>query len=304
MGHPDKKSVPGREPETRSAGVETRQNLRQRDYTSFTDQSHSLTHKERAALWWLERDYFLLPVQPNAKRLVPGFGFYLDKITTPERVAQWFGPRSLANLAVCGTQTSFILDFDNPDLYRSWAGQFPDESRTYTERTPFGGYHVFAHAWPGDLKGIKLIKGVELKHTCLIYPSTIDNKPYRRGLGDMLKVSAKLCLSPLSERPITNDAPRAAPRDKTHLQKIKSAFLCLDQVQAAKPNIKVYQSANRFISLTCPFHDDDEPSFWIDTERNLWGCHACGIRGDAINLYARLKGMSNREAIQEMGKGL
>jgi hypothetical protein len=260
--------------------------------------------KEQIALWWLERDFSLLPVQPNSKKLVPGFGFYQDKIATPERVAEWFGARRLANLAVCATQTSLILDFDDADLYEYWARRFPNEARTYTEQTPRGGYHVFAHAWPGDLRGVKLIKGVELKKICLIYPSTIDNKPYRRGVGELQKVSAKLLLSPLREKTITSDAPRVVPRGKTHLQKIKSSFICLDLLQTANPKIRVFQSSNRFVSLTCPFHDDDEPSFWIDTYRNLWGCHACGIRGDAINLYARLKGISNREAIREMEKSL
>jgi len=66
--------------------------------------------------------------------------------------------------------------------------------------------------------------------------------------------------------------------------------------------IKVEDSGppKRFVPAHCPFHDDKEPSFWIDTDRNLWGCHACGVRGDVINLYARLKGLTNTEAIREM----
>lgn len=133
-----KPSVSGREPETRSTSSGTRQNSQQADYTP----------KEQMALWWLKRDFWLLPVQPDSKKLVAGFGFYQDKIRTPERVHQWFGERSRANLAVCGTQTSFILDFDGADLYQCWARQFPEAARTYTEQTPRGGYHVLAMPGP------------------------------------------------------------------------------------------------------------------------------------------------------------
>jgi hypothetical protein len=258
--------------------------------------------KEQIALWWLKHDFLLLPVQPNTKKLVHGFGMYQDKIQTGERASQWFSEKSLANLAVCGTQTSLILDFDDTDLYKSWASKFPEATRTYTEQTPRGGYHVFAHAWQGSLKGVTLIKGVELKRVVLIYPSVVDNKPYIRGEGDLLKVDAEILLSPLSETPIAKNAQRVDVHDKGYLQKIKSAFSCLDLIQSANPKLKVYRSSNRFVTLPCPFHEDKKPSFWIDTQRNLWGCHACGVRGDVINLFARLNGITNKEAIREMGK--
>lgn len=260
--------------------------------------------KEQTALWWLKRDFLLLPAQPNSKKLVPGFGRYQNQISTPERVGFWFGERSLANIAVCGTQTSFILDFDDADLYKFWASKFSAAARTYTEQTPRGGYHVFAHTWRGDLKGIELIQGVELKHTVVISPSVINNKPYMRGAGDLLDLDASLLLSPLSKAPIIRPSQRVDIHAKGTLQKIKAAFSCLALIQSFKPGVKVAGSARRFIALPCPFHDDKEPSFWIDTERNLWGCHACGVRGDVINLYARLHGITVQEAIREMGKSL
>lgn len=271
---------------------------------NYTPIPHTLTIKQQAALWWLKRDFMILPVQPNSKKIVPGFGFYRDRIRTPERVYQWFGERSLANLAVCGTQTSLILDFDDADLYTYWANKFPKESKTYTERTPRGGYHVFAHAWREMLKGVTLVKGVELKQVVLIYPSVADSKPYTRGDGDLLHLDAKIILSPLSQSPISRPIQQTKTQGGGKLQKIKQSFSCLDLIQSTNPKVKVYGSTNRFVSVPCPFHDDKEPSFWIDTIRNLWGCHACGIRGDVINLYARLKGITNDQAIREMGEGL
>ena len=301
---PIKKSVPGLPPDTRSTSRETRQSNQQRNYTLFLNKSHALTIKEQAALWWLKRDFLLLPVQPDSKKLVAGFGFYQDRIRTPERVGQWFGEKSFTNIAVCGTQTSFILDFDDADLYKFWAGRFPAESRSYTEQTPRGGFHVFAHAWMGSLKDFRPIAGVELKRIVLVSPSLIGYTRYTRGEGDLLQLDADLVLSPLRKAPAIEQIARVDHPGPGRLQKIKSAFSCLGLIQSANPNIKVSGSSRRFVTLPCPFHDDKAPSFWIDTDRNLWGCHACGIRGDVINLYARLKGITNRAAIQEMGKTL
>lgn len=297
-----KKSASGPQPEARALGEAHL--ITEDNYTPNVKKSLTGAPKEQRALWWLERDFLLLPVQPNSKKIVSGFGPYQDAIKTPERVAMWFSERSLANLTVCGTQTSLILDFDDPDLYRSWARQFPDAARTYTEQTPRGGYHVFAHAWYKDLQRVALIKGVELKRVVLVAPSVVDNKPYIHGAGELLDLDATLVLSPLSQTPISPRVARVNIHAKSRLQKIKSAFSCLALIQSARPGLRVPQSSKRFITVACPFHDDKEPSCWVDTVRNLWGCHACGTRGDVINLYARLKGLSVTEAIREMGATL
>ena len=296
-----KKSDPGREPGSRAVGVEAHQN-RHNYYSTNFNKSHTMTRRQQAALWWLERDFFLVPIQPNSKKIVPGFGVYQDKINNPERVCYWFGEKSLANLAVCGTQTSLILDFDDPELYKFWASEFPHESKTYTEHTPRGGYHVFAHVWGESLKGFMPIKGVELKRIVLVSPSIVDNQPYTRGAGELLKLDADLVLSPLSQVLQVHSPARVDIHDAGYLKRIKSAFSCLGLIQSTNPKIEVSGPSKRFVTVPCPFHDDKEPSFWIDTDRNLWGCHACGVRGDVINLYARLKGITNTEAIREMGK--
>jgi hypothetical protein len=295
----NKEGVPGRGPETPAAGVEARPN-RQSHYTPNLNESHTLTLREQAALEWLKRDFMLVPVQPNSKKLVAGFGFYQDKITNPEGVGHWFGERSLSNLAVCATQTSLILDFDDAELYKFWAGKFPDAARTYTEQTPRGGCHVFAHVWGESLKGFMPIKGVELKRVVVVYPSMVDGKRYTQGAGDLLDLDADQILSPLKQFPTTKNPPHYDRNGKGYLPKIKATYSCLDLIQSSNPKVKVYGSAKRFVTVPCPFHDDKEPSFWIDTERNLWGCHACGTRGDVINLYARLKGLTNLQAIREM----
>ena len=49
----------------------------------------------------------------------------------------------------------------------------------------------------------------------------------------------------------------------------------------------------------CPFHEDTNPSFWVDTERQLCGCFTCtSMPMDVIYLYARLNNLNNADAIR------
>ena len=56
----------------------------------------------------------------------------------------------------------------------------------------------------------------------------------------------------------------------------------------------------------CPFHEDHNPSFWIDTKEQICGCHSgcTPLPLDVIGLYARLHNVDNTTAIKEMAKHL
>lgn len=62
----------------------------------------------------------------------------------------------------------------------------------------------------------------------------------------------------------------------------------------------------RYKLVCCPFHDDKNPSFWVDVDMQICGCYAgCTDKPlDVINLYARLYSLSNVEAIKALAKGL
>lgn len=59
----------------------------------------------------------------------------------------------------------------------------------------------------------------------------------------------------------------------------------------------------RWMACKCPFHDDNKPSFWIDTARQLCGCQVCAMPPmDAINLYARMHNMDVSASVSAMAK--
>jgi len=102
-----------------------------------------------------------------------------------------------------------------------------------------------------------------------------------------------------SERPqyVWGDDPFAeAFVEAQSVQEIRARVSILDLIDA-EPSDR----SGRWYVARCPFHDDANPSFWIDTERGMCGCRKCNIKEmDAVNLYARLNGLSNNEAIREM----
>lgn len=74
-------------------------------------------------------------------------------------------------------------------------------------------------------------------------------------------------------------------------------------------------SGKGFLIGRCPFHQspDDPPSkrkFWVNVEKKICGCFVqdCQAQApggkpmDVVNFYARLKGISNNQAIEELAK--
>jgi DNA primase len=46
----------------------------------------------------------------------------------------------------------------------------------------------------------------------------------------------------------------------------------------------------------CPFHDDKNPSFTVNTAKHVWKCYGCGLHGDAADLVIKLKSCSFSDA--------
>src|SRR5690606_9582047 len=137
--------------------------------------------KIKIALAWLGLGFDLLPVQPNTKKIVAGFGRWKRKISDRAEAQSWFGENSKYNLAVVCNDNHFVLYFDDWDLYVQWAKSANEIYTTsYTEYTPGGGVHVFLN---GELiDGLQLKDGIEIKKTVMIFPSVVDGKKYNQGV--------------------------------------------------------------------------------------------------------------------------
>jgi len=56
--------------------------------------------------------------------------------------------------------------------------------------------------------------------------------------------------------------------------------------------------AGRLYKGLCPFHEEKDPSFTVDSEKQRFKCWGCGAHGDAIDFLAMAEGLDTREAIR------
>lgn len=48
--------------------------------------------------------------------------------------------------------------------------------------------------------------------------------------------------------------------------------------------------------VKCPFHHDEHPSMWFNTQNGCWKCEACGESGNAYTFLLKKEGMSTKDA--------
>ncbi len=263
----------------------------------------------KSALEWLGKGFPLLPIQPDTKKQVNGFGLHQSRITNIQQAAQWWKDQPTNyNLAVVTPQDKFIIDFDDWGIYLYWLKQVPEVvAHTYTEITPNNGAHVFLSGTVPP--NFKPIKHVEIKRVVLVAPSRVNGIEYEVYFDDGIQTAQdEISLSPLSKSPLSEPAQRPGPvttnrvpNSGSLLDAIKAKYSILELMRTHFPKIKIL-GRGRFVTSCCPFHEEKEPSFWIDTERNLFGCHACNVRGDVINFYAFVHHLDNDTAISQMSR--
>ena len=69
-----------------------------------------------------------------------------------------------------------------------------------------------------------------------------------------------------------------------------------------KHGLKMRREGREWACL-CPLHDEDTPSFKINTEKRVFYCHGCGAGGSVIDLHMELRGLSIAEAMRELSNG-
>ena len=72
----------------------------------------------------------------------------------------------------------------------------------------------------------------------------------------------------------------------------------LDVVQAEGLE---FRQRGRYFRVSCPFHSEKTPSFYVDAERQRFKCFGCGVSGDVIDFVMKHKNISFRDALKYLG---
>lgn len=284
------------------------------------------------ALKWLEMGIAVIPVRYMSKKpALSHWEPYQTRLPIPLEIASWFIPRRNIGIVV-GWTGLVVIDFDTLDAYLTWqlwaarANKFTNyvSQTTYQVKTARGVHVYIRLPYPEQNRKLPGIDIQAQRRYVLgagsIHPSGTEYKAMNsiqiimlEALSDILPTSllthnteyagnVTLKVKPIID---SNDpwviADRVLDPSQDIIWQIRHKHSVLDFFSDAVPS----SGDGRWYMAKCPFHDDVHPSFWIDAGRGICGCYAgCTPKPlDVINLYARLHGVSNREAILLMAKG-
>lgn len=246
----------------------------------------------------------------------PTWEVYKTRLPTEHEFAHWFGHQINYGVVV-GWQGLLVLDFDSATEYHEWLlwatvqggiAQYVAESayRVSTSR----GIHVYVRIDHRERN--RKVGNIDIKADGYVlgpgsvHPSGAEYKPLRESfnfpvisaLSDVLPATMLFCPTsgPNPANSISGSVwtvtPNTTPRSDL-IKKIRAANPIESFFPTAKPSGPGWLMAN------CPFHDDQHPSFWINTRKQICGCFAgcTPLPLDSINLFARLHGLNNRDAI-------
>jgi hypothetical protein len=290
---------------------------------------------------WLGNGIAPIPVLARDKRPARPWLEYQHTLPTLQDLQAWFRDGQLNLGVVTGWRGLAVLDFDSRGGYNRWLW-YAVRARvmnaitrdTYRVRTA-RGMHVYARlVQPVKSRPIRPL-GIDVKGLGgyvvappSIHPSGAVYTPEGTGvlallsgatLGDLLPVAELVRAAvedPDPDSPIRivlpdlatvasadpwDAAARVVEFDRARgLARIKNTF----RIEDWFPDRTRSSSDGRWWLARCPWHDDQNPSFWIDTTRQLCGCHAgCTPHPlDVIDVFARTCSLSNEEAIRILSR--
>lgn len=60
--------------------------------------------------------------------------------------------------------------------------------------------------------------------------------------------------------------------------------------------IEDYEIRGNELICSCPFHDEDTPSFNVNLKNGVYHCFGCGAKGNVITFVAELEHISRKDA--------
>ena len=273
---------------------------------------------------WTEAGLTVLPVAFMSKKAMVDWKEYQTRLPSYTELSQWFYS-SIMNLGLIVGNGLAVIDFDVMAVFEHWyptfMAQYPQG--TYMVQTR-RGMHVYVHTelpaknYHNPMLDIKAERGYVLIPPS-VHPSGFEYQVWQDApilrVNQLTDVLGKEympeveCVETVDQ--FRNQFQNSGTQYRHYDDPFDEAFAASEagSVQEIRARVSILDlidaepsdRSGRWYVAKCPFHDDANPSFWIDTQRGMCGCRKCNIKElDVINLYARLNHLSNQEAIIEM----
>lgn len=273
------------------------------------------------ALNWLKQGIAPIPCHYRSKRPRVAWEKYQSVLPSEQLVKAWFAGEHTNLAIITGWNGLVVVDFDSMDAYELWLQWYADNARDTEQPMPIydrtlriiTGRGVHLYLFVDEQVNSSHVQGVvDIKASGYVLTVPSIHPSGRRYISnglDIARVHTLTSIIPaewLEHHEHVTDYQTPPILSNDPLKRIDQSMPSLVETIRSKVTIQdlVHGTATRdgWLVGQCPFHKDHEPSFWIDTRRQLCGCYAgCTPKPlDVINLYARLNGVSNHDAITMM----
>ena len=264
---------------------------------------------------WYQRGYTPIPLYHASKH--PAILWKAWALARPDwnTVVREFATPFYRNLGLLVGGGLVVLDFDTPLPYVRWKRATGLDS--YIVRTG-RGYHVYVlldepptttlSMAGGEVKASGYVVAPPSTHpNGVIYTPLANGWTQPRRCKNLHALGVLLALQTKTERttvPVKSSEQSSEPGSL--IERIKQAYpltSLLSRYTQLRP------SGDDFLLGVCPFHNDTNPSLWVNARLQICGCFApdCPAHThplDVINAYGLLTGIRNGEAIVDLARQL
>jgi DNA primase catalytic core len=92
--------------------------------------------------------------------------------------------------------------------------------------------------------------------------------------------------------PLNRNYPHSQPSVQNTIDKIKKEILII-----ISHYVELKKIGNNYVAK-CPFHDENTPSFNVNTEKEIYKCFGCGKTGDSLNFLQEFISVDFKQAVQ------
>lgn len=271
---------------------------------------------------WLDMGIAVIPLGfMDKKPVIKSWGDYRSCLPSLRELQTWFSgdPRNYG--IVTGWQNLVVLDFDSFEYYFLWRDAYQVE--TFEVLTGRGVHAYFFvdkpvrtyHTGGIDIQasGAYVLGEGSIHPTGAVY-TALNN-------FDIASVNS---LNDILPEGFIQQGKQKSVVPESETKPVQSTKLFDPWEEACNPGQSLINAIHERIEILsffpdchktgqgwyiarCPFHDDNNPSLWIDTRRGLCGCYAgCNnnLPLDVINVYAKLNNLSNSAAIEALRQRL